>query len=93
MLQTDLEFSRDGIREREKKQREREREEERRDKILWGLVFTHELHPSAGDEGGNIDPGVTHTRLHTYVYCIYTYTSEHESAFALALLRGRERSV
>ena len=30
-----------------------------------GLVFTHELHPDTGDEGGNIDPGVTHTRPHT----------------------------
>lgn len=29
-----------------------------------GLVFTHELHPDTGDEGGNIDPGVTHTRPH-----------------------------
>lgn len=72
MLQTDFEFSRGGI--REKKQRERERvawHEERRDKILRGLVFTHELHPDTGDEGGNIDPGVTHTRPRTPTY-IYT---------------------
>jgi len=34
----------------------------------WGLVFTHELHPDTGDEGGNIDPGVTHTRSHTTIH-------------------------
>jgi len=38
-----------------------------------GLVFTHELHPDTGDEGGNIDPGVTHAYT-------YTHTRERTSA-------------
>lgn len=54
----------------------------------WGLVFTHELQPDTGDEGGNIDPGVTHTRSHTIIH-----THAHPYIRERALLRGRERSV
>lgn len=70
-------FLRDRIQEKKKKKANEnvERHEERRDKILWGLVFTHELHPDTGDEGGNIDPRVTHTRPLTPTY-IYIHVHE-----------------